>query len=101
MTPDRPMTVQQLAAYFGAAPSTIYGYVRSGMGEAIGVKVGKAWRFYPNEVWQWLRKRQERERLEPAAQIVVEDIDMTRALARAGVRPQVDRKRPKKGGAYG
>lgn len=55
--PSRPVSLTELAEWLNAPRSTLYKYLAEGL-RAIGVKVGREWRFRTEEVWEWLKIRQ-------------------------------------------
>lgn len=55
--PSRPVSLTELAEWLNAPRSTLYKYLAEGL-RAIGVKVGREWRFRTEEVWEWLKVRQ-------------------------------------------
>lgn len=60
--PSRPVSLTELAEWLNAPRSTLYKYLAKGM-RAIGVKVGREWRFRTEEVWDWLKARQAQKHL--------------------------------------
>jgi len=48
------MTVQEVAEYLRAKPSSIYEWAKNG--KIPGVKVGGLWRFKREQIDEWLRK---------------------------------------------
>ena len=90
--PNRSMGIKELADWLGASRSTVAQYVREGLGEAAGFKVGKQWRLMPLEVVAWLRDRPIRRRQDVAVQSAGVDFELSRALALAGATPRRGRK---------